>query len=607
MVASMEHESFYVSGASFRPEMGVYAGWVAHENSFAGGSPVVNHKGDILLVLAGECFLDAETRKELVQYGHVPVAGKADWIVALYEKLGDQTWARLNGLFSGLLIDRRRKKAFLFNDRYGMERIYWCETSDALYFASEAKALLRIRPELREFDPEGLAQRLGFGCTLEWRSLFRGIQLLPGGSIWSFENGTCRKEKYFAPAAWESLPPLSTEDFNARFQQVFKRILPRYCETESKIGISLTGGLDSRMIMSCLAPTTQKPVCYTFTGPQGETLDDLLASRVAKACDLEHQLLRLNPDFFSNFAAHADRTVYLTDGCFAIDGAHETYFTRQARGLAPFRLTGVCGGEVMRGVSTLKRFGPSSALLNADLNRRIDATVAGFAALREHQFTFGAFRNVPWNLYGAWAVSRSQLRSRCPFMDNELVALVFQTPDILRRSSQPALRLIRDNNAILDKIPTDMGFNGDKPGIATSLRRLYAKVSFKIDYMHSEGLPSFLAPVDPLFRGVTSALGILGMHKFLHYRSWYREELAPYANDMLASARVRESPFWNQDVLRHIARQHRDGRKNLVLEISAVLTVEAIERLLFKELPRDADSLEDRISPSRPAASAIST
>jgi len=188
-----------------------------------------------------------------------------------------------------------------------------------------------------------------------------------------------------------------------------------------------------------------------------------------------------------------------------------------------------------------------------------------------------------------------------------LVALVFQTPDILRRSSQPALRLIRDNNAILDKIPTDMGFNGDKPGIATSLRRLYAKVSFKIDYMHSEGLPSFLAPVDPLFRGVTSALGILGMHKFLHYRSWYREELAPYANDMLASARVRESPFWNQDVLRHIARQHRDGRKNLVLEISAVLTVEAIERLLFKELPRDADSLEDRISPSRPAASAIST
>ena len=60
----------------------------------------------------------------------------------------------LNGLFSGLLVDRRRNLALLFNDRYGIERIYYHETPAALYFASEAKALLRVLPELRAFDEE---------------------------------------------------------------------------------------------------------------------------------------------------------------------------------------------------------------------------------------------------------------------------------------------------------------------------------------------------------------------------------------------------------------------------------------------------------------------
>jgi asparagine synthase (glutamine-hydrolysing) len=190
-------------------------------------------------------------------------------------------------------------------------------------------------------------------------------------------------------------------------------------------------------------------------------------------------------------------------------------------------------------------------------------------------------------------------------MDNELVELAFQTPDFLRRSTRPGLRLVRHKSSILDNIPTDMGYKGDNHGLATALRRLYAKVTFKIDYMQSEGLPSLLAPVDPLFRGLTSALGILGMHKFLQYRSWFRHELAGYANDILSSARVRENQFWNQDFLRPMAARHRDGRKNHVMEINAVLTLEAMERLLFKELPRGDDGWESRPGPQRRTPSPV--
>jgi asparagine synthase (glutamine-hydrolysing) len=355
------------------------------------------------------------------------------------------------------------------------------------------------------------------------------------------------------------------------------------------------------MIMACLTPTVQKPVCYTFTGQSGETLDDRIAARVAAACGLNHHLLRLDTGFISNFASLADRTVFITDGCFGVMGAHEIYFSEQARRQAPLRLTGIFGSEVLRGTNTLKPVGLSSGLLNSDLNHSIDATASRFAGLKEHQFTFAAFRNIPWNLFGSWAASRSQLRCRSPFLDNELVALSFQTPEPLGRSPRPSLRLVRDNSSILDKIPTDMGYKGDNYGMATSLRRLYARVTFKLDYIQNEGLPHWLAPADPLLRGVTSRLGILGMHKFLHYRSLFRCELADYAKDMLASARVRESQFLNPDFVGQMASQHRAGRKNYVTEINAVLTLEVIERLLFKELPRNADGLEIRPGSRHPA------
>lgn len=599
MLEAMRHEKFYASGTVAEPAAGVFAAWVAHENSFASRQPVAEPGGDIVLLLSGECHLDEDTRQFLSAKGRPADALDPAWIISLYQELGRDFVGKLNGLFSGLLIDRRLKQALLFNDRYGMDRIYFAETSDGFYFASEAKALLTVRPELREFDRDGLAQLLGFGCTLEWKSIFRGIGVLPGGSLWTLDPGHCQKRKYFTPETWEAAAPLTPPEFQARLEATLKRILPYYVKTKENLGISLTAGLDSRMIMACLPPLPRKPVCYTYTAERGRTLDDRIGARVARACGLEHQLLRLGADFYSDFAAHADRTVYITDGCFGVTGSHEIYLCRLARGLAPLRLTGVFGGEVMRGVSFLKPVGLAPGLLDEDLNRRIDAAAGVFANLKSNPYTFGAFKNIPWNIYGSWTASRSQISSRSPYLDNELVALVYQTPELYRRSALAALRLVHDNNAALDKIPTDRGFKGEARGLPFYLRRLGAEVTFKIDYIQNEGLPNLLAPADSLFRAVTGAMGIRGLHKFLHYRSWFREELGSYVHDVLTSAAVRENPLWRGGFISEMAAQHRAGRKNHVMEINAILTVEAIERLLFRGLPIPAGIAEDRaVAPS---------
>jgi asparagine synthase (glutamine-hydrolysing) len=587
MVASMRHEPFYVSGTYSTPELGVYAGWVAHEESFAADQVFFNEDRDIALVLSGECFVDPETLAGLRQRGHRLEKNDGGWLIHLYEEEADRFFEGLNGLFSGLLIDARRRKAFLFNDRYGVERVYWHKTQDSFYFASEAKALLRVLPELRRFDEEGIGQFLAFGCTLEGKTLFQDISLLPGGSLWSFDSGICTKRKYFSPEAWEAQDALSFEQFAADLQKTFKRVLPRYFRSKSRIGISLTGGLDSRMIMACRPYTADKAVCYTFSGEKGETLDDRLAARVATTCGLEHEILRIRPDFLSNFASHADRTVYITDGCLGPLGAHEIYLNAQARLLASVRVTGVFGGEILRRLSTFKPLGLAPELVNGDLREAVRSSLAHQPTRNGgHPVTFTAFHEIAEKRYGTPAASRSQLSFRTPYLDNEIVALAYRIPERLSSSALPAWRLVEANNATLNKIPTDMGGMGESHRFAAAFRRLFFRSLFKLDYFYSEGLPHWLSQLDPWFAAISSGVGIVGRYKFLHYRTWFRRELAAYLNESIKDTHTRRSWPWNFRFLESLAHEHICGRKNYMHEINAVITLGTVERLLFRDLPR---------------------
>ena len=589
MLSSMMHEPFYISGTHCVPEMGIYTGWVAHENSFAADQVFSNETGDITLIVAGECFADPEVRSWLKRAGHI-LKSHNDWLVHFYEEEGEQFFEKLNGLFSGLLIDKRKRKAFLFNDRYGVERIYCHSTRDATYFASEAKALLRILPELRAFDEEGVAQFLTYGCTLEERTLFKGIQLLPGGSLWSFESGRSCKKRYFSPEAWESQSPLPESEFQSNFDETLKKVLSRYFESEARIGISLTGGLDTRMIMACRPPTVRQPLCYTFSGKKGKTYDDKLAERVAKVCGLEHHLLRVNFDFFSDFARHVDRTVYVTDGCFGLTGAHEIYLNRRARQLTPVRLTGNYGSEILRGVSTFGQVGLSPALFNPQFTHTLNSALHWGIKGSEHPITFAAFHEVPGNLFGSLAASRSQVSFRTPYLDNELVALAYQVPKKLRGSPLPAWGVVQANSPELSKIPTDKGQLPNNPGSAVLFRRFFSEATFKLDYLNNEGWPDWLSPLDSIFTQVTSRLRIVGLHKYLHYRRWFRRELAGYINDAITDARIQQMPFWNPTFLNLLANDHIHGRRNYVGEINAVLTLDAIARLLFRDLGKMTES-----------------
>jgi asparagine synthase (glutamine-hydrolysing) len=563
MLESMRHEPFYESGTCHAPECRVYAGWTAPAGSFA--SRQRTSRPDVSVVMSGECLSDG---------ADVSIAEE-------YDLRGDRFAARLNGLFSGVVIDRARRTALLFNDRYGLERLYVHETSDAFYFASEAKALLRVCPELASFDEQGVAEFLAFGCTHGRRTLFRGIELLPGASMVSFSSGGVARSQYFRPETWEAQREMGGAEFEAAFQQTFARVLPRYLGSGAGLGISLTGGLDTRMIMACLPRLPHAPICYTFSGEGTSTLDERLAARVAGACGLEHRALRLGRRFLADYPELLDRTVHVTDGCFGAMGAHEIYLNAQARELAPVRLTGNFGSELLRSVSTFKPLKLAPALLDPWVHAMVASAEQNVLSQRHHPVTFAAFQEIPRNLFGGVSAARSQLAFRTPYLDNEIVALAFCAPARLRRSSEPALRLVNGMQPALGRIPTDRGLMGSESGVPQAARRLLADVTFKLDYLHKDSMPQWLLPIEPLF-GRLSGSRLLGPHKFLQYRLWFKQELASHVHDVLTDPGASRLPFWRRGVLRSIACDHINGRRNYVREINAVLTLDAIHRLLLR-------------------------
>jgi asparagine synthase (glutamine-hydrolysing) len=87
---------------------------------------------------------------------------------------------------------------------------------------------------------------------------------------------------------------------------------------------------------------------------------------------------------------------------------------------------------------------------------------------------------------------------------------------------------------------------------------------------------------------MSSAFGIAGLHKYLSYRVWFQRELRAYVDGILKDPQIRHGSLWDSSFLEHMASDHASGRRNYMREIDAVLTLDAVERLLFRDLPRGA-------------------
>jgi asparagine synthase (glutamine-hydrolysing) len=560
MSAAMTYEPFYACATIFCSRAGAYVGRVglAHGGATANSESTSDER--IVAITTG----DDLTRDDAVD-------------------LTDRLLG--SGIRSGFVADNDARRCMLFNDKYGRERLFVYVASTRVFFASEAKAILAVAPETRAFDANGLAELLSCGCTLGKQSLFRNIEVLDPGTLMTIESSRVSRRQYFDPSSLEQLPAVSGREFADGFPNSLRSAVSAHIEGGPRVAMSLTGGLDSRMVMAVVdAPSGHVPT-YTFGSMYRTTADVAVARAVAERCGQPHNVIELGNSFLARFPETFEEAIYISDGYLGLSAAAELHVNRLARAIAPGRMTGNWGGELMRGVRAFKASTPKGGFITPELETCLRACAEALDSSSSHPMSAALFQQMPFQGYGRNAIERSQLVMRHPFLADEVVEWLYRAPAAIRQSMAAASTVIGHRPELLS-IPTDRGLLGARP---SRLRRASRGMLVKAEYLTSHGAPDWVARLSARLPSLLLERRFLGVDKFQHFRFWTRRNLAGFVRDTLVRANNGELDQWfDMRRVKAMAEHHIAGRANYTDEIDKLLTLTVAQKMLFAESTRKA-------------------
>jgi asparagine synthase (glutamine-hydrolysing) len=465
-----------------------------------------------------------------------------------------------------------------------MGRIYIHANADEFLFASEAKALLKVRPALREIQPERLAEYFRYNCVLRGKTLFPGITLLPHASAWSFRESVFPEiRQYFDYATWESQPQLEAEPFYEQWADTVATVFPRYAQGEGDVALSSTAGLDTRLIMAALKEGNGSHPSYTWSGRWGELFDARTGRKTAAVYGQKHQAIRVTEEFLNSFDEYARRAVYISDGTHDAFGAHDVFFNEIARDIAPVRLTGKFGSEIVR----IRRLVGSSTyrpgLFRPELHEMVE-TLPTFANTNPqgHPLTRVVAEEIAWHEYARNVVEQSQLVLRTPYMDNALVKLMYQAPASCRKAGDLQERYVKERASEFAPFITNMGrFMTDSPLLAKLCYYFFWSM-FKVEYVYLYATPHWFTHLDRKLESWHLERLLSGRQKWEGYRIWIKTHFAQFLHDTLSNSQADYTRYFDYETVNQMVERHTAGTHNYLEEINRALTVELMCSTLLK-------------------------
>ncbi len=261
-----------------------------------GRQPIFNEEGDAVIVLNGEIYNHLELRRDLEKRGHrFCTRSDTEAILHAYEEYGEGCPSHLNGMFAFAIWDVRRQRLFIARDRIGKKPLYYHFDGRRLVFASEIKAILRLREIPREIDPRALDAYLTCEYIPAPLSIFKGIRKLPQGHWLSLDGEGLRIQRYWqlhyrASAASEA-------DLAAEFLDLLRDAVRIRLMSEVPLGAFLSGGLDSSAVVAMMSQTAERGVKSYSIGFDNATYNELPWARmVANHFGTEHHEEIITPD-----------------------------------------------------------------------------------------------------------------------------------------------------------------------------------------------------------------------------------------------------------------------------------------------------------------------
>jgi asparagine synthase (glutamine-hydrolysing) len=355
----------------------------------------------------------------------------------------------VDGIFVAVIYDRRRQTIHFVSDRYGLRRLYIGAGHNKLCWASELKAFRHVPGCSPTIDKTAVQTFMSIGHLTGKTTWFSGIELLEPATIlrWDLRKAQAEKKSYWN---WKEIPQMESigdrDSLAERLGAAFRKAVARRCLRGERIGIGLSGGLDSRAIFAAI-PEFIEPI-QAFTFGENGCLDLKIAQKCAALRPTHHHIHILSAD---NWLNHRIEGVWRSDGQYNLLHMHGFEYADENREFLDIKLNGFLG----------------DALVGGSYGNHPNGEVARFLDRGRRFIALG------------YSLGDIACHTRIPFFDNELMELVLSIPWQFRRNSSIYnAMLLKEFPAYFVGIPWQKtGLPISRDGRPADLKRFLRKIA----------------------------------------------------------------------------------------------------------------------------------
>lgn len=264
-----------------------------------GEQPMLSQEKDIIIVFNGELYNYKELKKELENKNHEFISNSdTEVFLHMYMEYGLNMLDRLEGMYAAVIVDKNKEELYLIRDRFGIKPMYYSNKNEMISFASEIKALLDLPNITKDISKDAIAEYLQYEYIQAPNTIFKDIKkLLPGHYI-KISKGKLKEYEY-----WDcnqiNEQNMTIEEAKEQVISKLKESLKFHLRSDVPIGIFLSGGIDSGLLVALASEEIKNIDTYTLKFEDGEFDESSLAQKVANKYMTNHHCYRVSPQDMS--------------------------------------------------------------------------------------------------------------------------------------------------------------------------------------------------------------------------------------------------------------------------------------------------------------------
>ena len=595
MGTKMSHREWYVLETHNDENAGVALGRIGIGIFNQERQPVFSEDRNLMIFLSGEFYNTSGLRHDLKAKGYgFRDESDLELVLRLYQEKGEQFIHNLEGVFVLAIWDHDQQKLVVANDRFGLYPLYYAHYGGKLIFAPETKGILCDPNFHTELDLTALAEYVRFQHLLGDKTFFEGLKLLPNASIlrYNVRTNSLNVQPYWDFLQIPQLPAtLNFEDATEEASRLLKAAVDKLTTGNYRLGVYLSGGVDSRAILGLISRDLFPITTVTF-GQRG-CRDMMYAQEIAAKVGTEHHYFEFSDGkWVEDFVGlHLE----LTEGYHSWMHAHGISILDQVRPSIEVNLTGLHGAPLNWEDLALYRAQDDIAfscrlfhLLSQEttwpsindieerllFSPRIASKMRGLAfdSLRSE---LARYNYLPYErraahfsccsdrrLFQYYTVfHRSHFEQRFPFYDYHYFEFVHALPPQMLFDRRLRKAIILKNMRPLARIPYD---KNNLPIMGSKASYIAAKFAQK----SKSFINRHMAPIFPEYATL-----------YADYENWLRNELRDWGENILLGERTQQRSIFDPEFLRSLWRRHQSGLEvHTIGKIAPIMTYEMMLR-----------------------------